>query len=253
MKNSVTKFPLQLKDRTYRLKNGESPLSFILASRDTTRKRILYFDEEKRIQRPLRYARNQPTPFQDEQDSNVILEPIIFDDGMLVVDKQNTALQWFLHLTPDNGKLFEEVDKEKDAEVDVERLDMEAEAILQAKTMPIEQMESIARAYLGINPSKMTSAELKRDIRLFARNEPDVFLSALSDPDLNLGSEVMKYFEQEILAFRKGQKEVWFNLPSNKKKMLDVPQGQNPYEACADYFRTDKGIEVMTALDDYLV
>jgi len=33
--------------------------------------------------RPLRYARNQKSPFEDEQDGNVILEPIVFEDGML--------------------------------------------------------------------------------------------------------------------------------------------------------------------------
>lgn len=253
MSKSISKFPLELKDRTYRLKNGASPLSFIMSSRDTNRKRLLYFDEETKTQRPLRYARNQPTPFQDEQDANVILEPIIFEDGMLHVDKQNTALQWFLYLTPDRDKIFVEVDEEKDAQEEVDRLDMEAEAIIQAKSISLEQMEAIARAYLGVNPTKMTSAELKRDIRLFARNEPEMFLSALSDPELNLGGEVMKYFEQEILSLRKNDKEVWFNLPSNKKKMLDVPNGKTPYEACADYFLTDKGIEVMAALDEYLV
>jgi len=214
---------------------------------------LLYFDEETKTQRPLRYARNQPTPFQDEQDANVILEPIIFEDGMLYVDKQNTALQWFLHLTPDRDKIFVEVDEEKDAQEEVDRLDMEAEAIIQAKSISLEQMEAIARSYLGLNPTKMTSAELKRDIRLFARNEPEMFLSALSDPELNLGGEVMKYFEQQILSLRKNDKEVWFNLPSNKKKMLDVPNGKTPYEACADYFLTDNGIEVMAALDEYLV
>ena len=249
MKTKTAKFV----DKAYRLKKENSPLTFMLPTRNTKRYPLLWFDEESGVNRTLRYARNQKSPFEDEQDGNAIVEPIIFEDGMLHVDKQNTALQWFLYLTPDRDKIFVEVDEEKDAQEEVDRLDMEAEAIIQAKSISLEQMEAIARAYLGVNPTKMTSAELKRDIRLFARNEPEMFLSALSDPELNLGGEVMKYFEQEILSLRKNDKEVWFNLPSNKKKMLDVPSGKTPYEACADYFLTDKGIEVMAALDEYLV
>ena len=72
---------LQLKDRIYILKTKTTPLSFMLASRNTGRHPLMHFDEEKQVNRALRYARNQKSPFEDEQDDNAILEPVVFEDG----------------------------------------------------------------------------------------------------------------------------------------------------------------------------
>ena len=74
-------------NKAYRLKKDNSPLTFMLPTRNTKRYPLLWFDEETGVNRPLRYARNQKTPFEDEQDGNAIVEPIIFEDGMLYVPK----------------------------------------------------------------------------------------------------------------------------------------------------------------------
>ena len=102
-------------DKTYKLKSDATPISFTLPSRNTSRYPLLYFDEEKNINRPLRYARNQKSPFEDEQDGNFLLEPIIFDDGFLTVPRTNPVLQQFLHYHPLNGNSFVEVNKTVDA------------------------------------------------------------------------------------------------------------------------------------------
>jgi hypothetical protein len=88
----------------------------------------MYFDEEQNVNRALRYARNQKSPFEDEQDGNAILEPIIFEDGFLHVPRTNPVLQEFLHYHPMNGLHFEEINNEKDAQEDVEVLNLEVDA-----------------------------------------------------------------------------------------------------------------------------
>jgi hypothetical protein len=82
-KKSTPKFV----DKQYKLTRETAPLSLILASRHTTRFPLLHFDEDTGLNRPLRYARNQNSPFQDEQDDNAIVEPIVFEDGFLHVPK----------------------------------------------------------------------------------------------------------------------------------------------------------------------
>ena len=67
-----------VKDRTYRLKGRKAPISFILNSRNSRRKPLLHFDGQSN--RALRYSTNQQSPFEDEQDSNAIIEPIVFED-----------------------------------------------------------------------------------------------------------------------------------------------------------------------------
>ena len=83
-------------DKAYRLLLRQIPLTYMLASRHTNRSPLLWFDEEKGVNRPLRYARNQKSPFEDEQDGNAVLEPVMFEDGMLSVPRTNQALQKFL-------------------------------------------------------------------------------------------------------------------------------------------------------------
>ena len=71
----------QLVDKAYKLTRNAAPLPFMLPTRHNRRNPLLHFDEETRTNRPLRYARNQNSPFEDEQDGNAIVEPIIFEDG----------------------------------------------------------------------------------------------------------------------------------------------------------------------------
>ncbi len=54
---------LTLTDKTYRLTREQRPLSYMLSSRHSLRSPLLYFDEDQGVNRPLRYARNQRTPF----------------------------------------------------------------------------------------------------------------------------------------------------------------------------------------------
>ena len=104
-----------LVEKFYKLKRDTAPLTYMLASRNSARYPLLWFDEEKGINRPLRYARNQKSPFEDEQDGNAILEPIVFEDGVLHVPKSNQVLQKFLYYHPQRDMVFEEINRERDA------------------------------------------------------------------------------------------------------------------------------------------
>ena len=78
--------------KSYRLTRDVAPLTFMLPSRNTKRYPLLWFDEDKGINRPLRYAINQKTPFEDEQDGNAIVEPIIFEDGFSSCRKKKPSI-----------------------------------------------------------------------------------------------------------------------------------------------------------------
>ena len=242
----------QIKDRIYVLKSDSTPLSFMLASRNTRRFPLMYFDEEKGVNRSLRYARNQKTPFEDEQDSNAILEPVVFEDGFLRVSKNNPVLQWFLSLHPGFNKIFEELDTEKDAAQEVYNMDVELDAEVAARDMSIDVAESIARVVMGSNVSRMTSAEIKRDIRLYARRNPVEFLDMLDDPMIKLQSLSQRALDENILTLKNKGRDVYFNLKDNKKKMITVPFEEKPVTAISAYLKTDDGIEVMKMLEKKL-
>jgi len=239
-------------DKIYKLKGDSAPLSYTIPSRNTRRFPLLWFDEENNINKPLRYAVNQKTPFEDEQDGNAIVEPIIFENGFLSVPKNNPVLQQFLHYHPLNGRTFIEVDTEKDAAKEVESLTAEVDALVQARQLSVEQLETVARVLFGKDPSRFTTAELKRDILVYAKKDPKGFVNILTDPMLRLQSNVHVFFEHKLLTFRNGQKEVWFNTASNKKKMLTVPYGQDPYFTIAEFLKSDEGIDALKMLENNL-
>lgn len=234
-------------DKVYRL-IASAPLSYTLASRTSSRHSLMWYDEKKNQNRVLRYAVNQKSPFEDEQDGNAILEPIVFEDGLLNVPKTNPVLQEFLHYHPHNGIVFAELDKEKDASEQVEDLNIEVDALVEARKLDIGQIEMITRVVFGTDPSTVSTAELKRDILLFARRYPQDFLDTINDPELKFQAKVRTFFENNLITVR-GNKEIWYNTPTNKKKMCSIPFGIDAFETAISFLQSDEGIDGLKMLD----
>jgi len=238
-------------DKVYRLKNG-SPLSFTLASRHHPRFPLMWYDEKNNVNRVLRYASNQKSPFEDEQDGNAIIEAIVFEDGMLTVPKSNPVLQSFLSYHPQNGFVFEEVDHERDAKQEVEYLNVEVDALIAAREMSLEKLEIMTRVLFGKDPSVISTAELKRDMLVFAKTNPSDFMEAINDPELNYQGKVMLFFERKLLQLRNNEREIWFNTPTNKKKMCTIPHNFDPYDFAGQYLQSDEGLDALKMLETFL-
>ena len=246
----MTTKKVEYKAKAYRLKGDKAPLSYMLSSRHSQRSPLLHFNEETGVNEPLRYARNQKSPFENEQDGNAILEPIVFEDGMLTVSKENQVLQKFLSLHPSNGFVFEEINKERDAAAELEQVEFELEAQIEAKkiTKDTSKLTQICRVLMGNAVENMTTAELKRDILVYAKNNPEDFLDTLNDPMLELMDDVYQFFNLSLLSARNNGKDVYYNLPNNKKKMLTIPFGEDPNFIVASFMKSDDGLEVYKLL-----
>lgn len=243
---------LDSKDRTYLLKGDSAPLTYFILSRDTKRKRLLYFDEEEGVNLTLRYARNQKSPFEHEQDANAILEPIVFEDGVLTVPRTNPVLQEFLHYHPGNGTEFYEFDSERDAQQDVEYLVSEIDALIAVRDLTqndFGKLEAIARLVLNGNVDTMSSAEVKRDMMLFAKRYPQDFMDALDDPSLSINNIAFKAISEGYLTFRNG-KDIYYNLKDNKKRLLTVPFGEDHIYVLGSFLQSDEGLELYKFLEE---
>tara|TARA_B110000495_G_C22897180_1_gene523469 strand:+ start:158 stop:910 length:753 start_codon:yes stop_codon:yes gene_type:complete len=234
--------------KQYRLKGEVAPLCFMLASNHNKRTSLLYFDEEKGINRPLRYARNQKSPFEDEQDGNAILEPVVFEDGFLLVDRANQVLQEFLSYHPGNGMIFEEIDNKKDAAEELEVEELVLDAQLLARELDLGMLETVSRVLIGSHADKLSTAELKRDILVYSRNYPVEFIDMLNDPALQVYDNVAQFFGAALLIVKNNNRDVYFNLPKNKTKMLTIPFGEDYKDIVSSYFQTDEGIETYKLL-----
>jgi hypothetical protein len=93
---------------------------------------------------------------------------------------------------------------------------------------------------------------LRRDVLVYAKNDPYSFMKMVNDPMLKLQSNVQLFFDKGLISFRNKQKEVWYNTSSNKTKMLTVPFGEDPMYIVASYLQSDDGIEALKMLEKML-
>jgi len=237
----------EIKDRQYYLKGNASPLSYVLQSKSTKRKPMLWFDEEKGVNREMRYASNQNSVFVDEQDDNVILDHIIFEEGVLYVTKQNQPLQKLLSLYhPKKGYIYEEKDEVAEAKEQLVSIETEMQALNTAVSIEINQAEAILRVEQGSAVNSMSSSEIKRDLYIFAKNNPVLFLDLVQDENVILRNFAIKANEMGVINLSQDQRS--FSWGSTDRKLMEVPFDENPYSAFAAWLKTDEGVEVYKSI-----
>ena len=241
----------EIKDRTYLLKGNSTPLTFTLQSRHTRRYPLLYFDPETAEQKELRYATNHSSPFAQEQKGEATLGHIIFQDGVLTVPKEKQNLQKLLSLYhPALNRKYYEFDSVEIAEDELDDLEIQIDALNAARTMDIDQAEAIMRVELGSKVSNMSSKELKRDLLLFAKKNPYLFMELANDDNVHLRNIAIRATELGILRLSPDQRS--FHCGSNDRKLMNVPFDENPYSAMAAWFKTDEGVEVYRNIEKNL-
>jgi len=241
----------EVKDRTYLLMGPHSPLTYTISSRHSRRFPLLWFDQDKKEQRELRYATNQNSPFVDEQKGEATLGHIMFKNGTLTVPKEQQNLQKLLSLFhPQLNKKYQEFDAILIAVDELDYLEQELEAMTAASTMDVDQAEAILRVELGSKVSKMTSKEIKRDLLIFAKRNPALFLDLVNDENIQLRNFAIKACEANIIKLSPDQRD--FKWATNGKKLMTVPFDENPYSAMAAFFKTDEGIEIFQSIEKKL-
>ena len=250
-KVEVKKPQWEIKDRTYLLLHEQSPLTYRLGSRHSTRYPLLWFDAEKNEQRELRYASNQNSPFVDEQKGEATMGHIVFDDGVLTVPKEQQNLQKLLSLYhPRLGSTYKEFEANIVAENEVDEIHAEIEALMFAKQLDIDHAEAILRVEKGSSVSNMSSKEIKRDLLLMAKKNPHSFMAIANDENVGLRNTGIKAVESNLIKLSQDQRT--FLWGSNDRKLMTVPFDENPYSALAAWFKTDEGVEVYKTINKKL-
>ena len=236
----------EIKDRIYTLSGNKTPLTYMIQSRN-----IFWFDEEQGNRRELKYTTNQKTPFVDEFKGDARLSHITFEDGVLKVKREEQTLQKLLSLYHPglNGQYieFNPVEVARDELADIE---LEIEALNLAKDLDIEHTEAILRVEQGSSINTLTSKELKRDILVMAKNNPQLLLDLAKDENVELRNFGIKAVEAGLLNLSGDNRS--FTWGKNKRKVMTVPFDEHPYSALAVFFKTDEGLEIYKNIEKRL-
>tara|TARA_R100000995_G_C3438754_1_gene102205 strand:+ start:37 stop:801 length:765 start_codon:yes stop_codon:yes gene_type:complete len=250
-KEKVAQPQWEVKERVYLLTGDKTPLTLTIPSKHTQKHALLYFDSEQQRQRELRYATNMSSPFVDEQTGEVTLGHIMFKDGKITVPANKIALQKLLSLYhPLRNKLYYEFSAVEIAKDELVDLEMEIDALNAARTIDIDQAEAIMRVELGSQVNSMTSKELKRDLLVFAKNNPKLFIELANDENVQLRNFAIKAQENGIIKISQDQRTFFWG--STDRKLMSVPFDENPYSAFAAFLKTDEGVEIYKSIDKKL-
>ena len=236
----------EIKDRIYYLKGNKKPLSRSIRSAN-----IYWFDEKAGYERELKNTSNQRTVFVDEMKGDQRLEHIVFRGGYLFVPKEKTVLQRLLSIYhPDKDVLYYEDKPVAKAKNEIAWLEMEIEALNAAKNIDIDLAEAIMRVEIGSKVSELSSKELRRDLLLYARRSPQLFLELVNDENVQLRNFGIKATEMGIIKLSQDQRT--FTWVSNNRKLMNVPFDEHPYSALASWFKTDEGMEIYQNIEKRL-
>ena len=206
---------------------------------------------EKGYEREIKYCENQRTPFVDEMKGDQRLSHIIFRSGALFVPKNKTVLQKMLSLYhPHKDKIYYEWQPAKKAADQIEVLNLEVDALVAARSVEIDMAEAIMRAEVGSKVDTLSSKELRRDLLVFAKKNPKLFLELADDENVMLRNFGIKAVEDGILRLSSDQRN--FLWGSNGRKLMVIPFDEHPYTALAHWFKTDEGMEIYSNIEKRL-
>ncbi len=253
VKKSKPKKPeWEIKDRHYFLSGNKMPLTFTLPSRHTRKYPLLWFDENNGVQKEIRYATNQNSVFVDEQKGECTLGHIMFKNGHLHVPKERQQLQKLLSLYhPHKGHKYTEKDEVLEATNELDWIEAEIDALMAARDMEVDQAEAILRVELGSKVSNMSSKEIKRDLLIFAKRNPILFIELANDDNVQLRNFGIKAAELGLIKLSQDQRT--FTWGATNRKLMTVPFDENPYSAFAAFLKTDEGVEVYRSIEKKLI
>lgn len=209
-----------------------------------------YYDEAADQVRKARYCSSEPSIFADEQAENPVKSPVMFTKGKLWVDKTKPNLKKFLDLHPQNeangGALFRRVDFVKKAEVSIDSELLTADAVILIRTKPVDELLTVATAY-GMDTDR-DFAEIKHDLMVRAKANPEGFIKSFDDPSVRMRAKVKKAVDYQILKVSEDSVR-WFDTNS---LVLSVPVGMDGVDVMVRHLLTDKGSIIADEIDKQL-
>ena len=106
------------------------------------------------------------------------------------------------------------------------------------------------RVELGSKVNNMSSKEIKRDLLLFAKRNPKLFIDLANDENVMLRNLAIRAQEAGVIKLSQDQRTFYWG--STDRKLMNVPFDENPFSAFAAFLKTDEGVEVFKSIEKKL-
>lgn len=213
-------------------------------------KGVTVFDKKKNVVREIRYCPSENSIYRDEQSESAVRQSVVFSDKMLLVRPDQPNLLHYMNAHPGNkengGDLFYLVDKEKKAEVNIDREFLLNDAISLIRNKSFDDLLAVAAAY-GLNVDREAS-EIKHDLILAAKKNPGKFVKSFDNPEVMMKAKLRMASKYGILDFSKSAVR-WKDSGS---LVVSVPAGKNSLDVMLRFCLTEAGAATVEELDRQL-
>ena len=211
---------------------------------------ITVFDQETQKVRQLRYSPNEMSVWADEQGENIIREQVAFIQKNILVPYTKPNLQKYLDLHPDNvangGKVFNLVDTEKKATVELDKEFIMLDAVGMVRDKSIDELLPVAM-YLSIDTNQR-NMEIKRELLMQAKSNPKRFIEMFDNPVVKVKSTIISAVDFQILRVdNDGLK--WYD---SNRLIVATPAGQDTVDIATRYCLSEKGALVLEEIENQL-
>jgi len=239
----------EYKNRRYEVLINTKSVSQGIRNRSKKNSPLQYIHPVTKQPFSLRLSSNQSSFFEEKQSKepgSVKLRYINIIDGVLFVPASDILLQKFLHIHPDKGIVFKEIDENADAKEKIEKMDLSFKAEELVRGLEFSAQDALARMICPAYKEGSTSAIIKNDLFVTVRNH--------ANPAL-----VIKYAEDELLllkgmaktAVKRGylRYEDYRFVDSNNVVVLQVARDQDEWNTIAEYLNSNAGNKLREELD----
>lgn len=213
------------------------PVSAFFEARD------IIFDPGTGQRREIRYCKNEPSIYIEDQASYSKSEIIRFQNGVVVAMPNNPALIKFLRISnlckdnpnrlADKPAAFHEIKPTVAAKLNIQEEITVLDAVSLALRAPLEKVMPIAK-YLNIDTTRAV-VEIRQDLKSMANKNAKAFIELFDNKEAILKGTIKTAEEYKIISVTP-EKIQW----DNGSAICGVPLGAEPYQALIDYIK-EKG------------
>jgi hypothetical protein len=213
------------------------PVSAFFEARD------IIFDPETGQRREIRYCKNEPSIYMEDQASYSKSEIIRFQNGVVVAMPNNPALIKFLRISnlckgnpnrlADKPAAFYEIKPTVAAKLNIQEEITVLDAVSLALRAPLEKVMPIAK-YLNIDTTRAV-VEIRQELKIMANKNAKAFIELFDNKEAILKGTIKTAEEYKIISVTP-EKIQW----DNGSLICGVPLGAEPYQALIDCIK-EKG------------
>ena len=231
----------EYKNRRYEVLINTKSVSQGIRNRSKKNSPLQYIHPVTKQPFSLRFSSNQSSFFEERQSKepgSVKLRYINIIDGVLFVPASDILLQKFLHIHPDKGIVFKEIDENADAQKKIEKMDLSFRAEELVRASDFSAQDALARIICPTYKEGASASIIKNDLFAKVRNH--------ANPEI-----VIKYAEDEFLLLKGMAKtakargylryEDYRFVDENNVVVLQVGRDQDEWNAIAEYLNSNQG------------